>query len=178
MAVMELVGEMMSGFAGRHLFGFPVGSVAAAPAAVFAELETVAGLLPVFERVVVSALALGAGHRHHHTVLFFRHRSVSRRVGAGTPENMKKTDARSVPRIKCSTAPCLCKPRAHGTLSQGLACFYDPMSETGGRGLTRPCPSSVQSPSDTVPANSSRSLRSVSASSSRIRAISASSHSR
>jgi hypothetical protein len=75
---------------GLPLFGFSVGAVAAAPAAVFAELEPFAGFLPVFERVVVSPLALGAGHRHHHTVLFFRHRRSRRGVvlsrGAGKHE--------------------------------------------------------------------------------------------
>ena len=76
--------------------------MAAAPAAVFAELETVAGLLAVFERVVVSALALGAAIVTITRFSFFAIVQCSRRVGAGTPENMKKTDAGSVPRQKHS----------------------------------------------------------------------------
>jgi hypothetical protein len=56
-----------------RLLGFPVGLVTAAKAAVLAQLEPVGRVLFVFERVVVSALALGAGHRYHHAVLFFCH---------------------------------------------------------------------------------------------------------
>jgi hypothetical protein len=48
-------------------------SVAAAEAAVFAELEPVGGVLFVFERVVIATLALGARHRDHHAILFFCH---------------------------------------------------------------------------------------------------------
>jgi hypothetical protein len=72
---------MLSGYAGRHqsytrvteLLRFPVVFVAAAPTAVFAQLEPVGGVLFVFERVVVTALALRARHGDHHAVLFFCH---------------------------------------------------------------------------------------------------------
>jgi hypothetical protein len=60
----------------RSLLRFPVGFMAAAEAAVFAELQPVGRILLVFERVVIPALALGAGHRHHHAVFFLRHRSI------------------------------------------------------------------------------------------------------
>ena len=50
--------------------------MAAAKAAVLAQLEPVGGVLFVLERVVVPALALGACHRYHHAVLFFCHRSI------------------------------------------------------------------------------------------------------
>jgi hypothetical protein len=59
--------------AGIRLLGFPVVFVAAAEAAVFAELQPVGRVLFVFERVVVAALALGASHGYHHAVLFFCH---------------------------------------------------------------------------------------------------------
>jgi hypothetical protein len=59
--------------------------MAAAKAAVLAELEPVRGFLLVLERVVVATFALGARHRDHHTVLFFCHRRVLERE-AGTPE--------------------------------------------------------------------------------------------
>jgi hypothetical protein len=61
--------------------------VAAAKAAVLAQLEPVGGVLFVFERVVVPALALGAGHRYHHAVFFFCHRSIREAPGAGHKEN-------------------------------------------------------------------------------------------
>jgi hypothetical protein len=101
----EIFGEMMSGSRRtpallRHdweLLRLAVAAVAAAPTAILAQLEPLAGLLPVFERVVVPSLALRASHGDHHAVFFFRHRRVLG-VGAGAPENMKKTDARPVPR--------------------------------------------------------------------------------
>ena len=71
--------------------------MAAAPAAILAQLEPVAGLLPILERVVVPPLALGAGHRYHDTVFFFCHRRVLGK-GLWAPGNMKKTDAGSVPK--------------------------------------------------------------------------------
>lgn len=47
--------------------------MAAAEAAVLVELQPVGRLLFVLLRVVVAALALGAGHDHHHAILFFSH---------------------------------------------------------------------------------------------------------
>jgi hypothetical protein len=55
------------------LFGFAVGSVAAAEAAVLRQLEAVGRVLLVLLRVVVAALALLASQNDHHAVLFFRH---------------------------------------------------------------------------------------------------------
>jgi hypothetical protein len=50
-----------------------MGLVTAAEAAVLAELQPVRGLLLIFLRVVVTALALGAGHHYHHACLFLCH---------------------------------------------------------------------------------------------------------
>jgi hypothetical protein len=72
---------------GSTLLGFPVSFVTAAKAAVLAQLEPVGGVLFVFERVVVPALALRAGHRYHHAVLFFCHRSIREAPSAGHKEN-------------------------------------------------------------------------------------------
>jgi hypothetical protein len=50
-----------------------MGLVTAAEAAVFAELQPVRGLLLIFLRVVVPALALGARQNDHHARFFFCH---------------------------------------------------------------------------------------------------------
>jgi hypothetical protein len=51
--------------------------MAAAEPAVFAEFEPIGGLLLVLLRVVVATLALRAGHRNHHALLFLGHCPVS-----------------------------------------------------------------------------------------------------
>ena len=70
-----------------RLLRFPMGTVTAAPAAILAQLEPPGRLLLVLERVVVSALALGAGHRYHHAVFFLCHRSIREAPSAGHKEN-------------------------------------------------------------------------------------------
>jgi hypothetical protein len=55
------------------LSSLAMGLVTAAEAAVLAELQPVRGLLLIFLRVVVTALALGAGHHYHHACLFLCH---------------------------------------------------------------------------------------------------------
>jgi sulfite exporter TauE/SafE len=57
----------------NFLFGFAVGTVAAAEAAVFAELQPVRRFLLIFLGVVITALALRASHNNHYTILFFCH---------------------------------------------------------------------------------------------------------
>ena len=47
--------------------------MAAAEAAILAQLQPVRRFLLVFLRVVVAALALGAGHHHHHARFFLSH---------------------------------------------------------------------------------------------------------
>jgi len=57
----------------RELLGFAVRFMAPAETAVFRKFETVGVVLFIFLRVVVAAFALGASHRNHNAVLFFRH---------------------------------------------------------------------------------------------------------
>ena len=86
---------MLSGVAGQHhpktpiarLLGFPVVLVAAAKAAVLAELQPIGRVLFVFERVVITTFAIGASHDYHHAVLFFCHRSIRETQSAGHKEN-------------------------------------------------------------------------------------------
>ncbi len=61
--------------------------MAAAKAAVLAKLEPIGRVLFILERVVVPALALGAGHRYHHAVFFLCHRSIRETPSAGHKEN-------------------------------------------------------------------------------------------
>jgi hypothetical protein len=68
--------------------------MAAAKAAILAELEPLGRLLPVFERVVVPSPALGAGHHYHHAIFFFRH---SFDPGGREAPDIKKRDFRPVP---------------------------------------------------------------------------------
>src|SRR5579875_3484002 len=55
------------------LFRFAMRPMTPAPAAVLPQLQALARLDPVFERIVVAPLALGACKHHHHAVFFFRH---------------------------------------------------------------------------------------------------------
>jgi hypothetical protein len=65
-----------------------MGFMAAAEAAILAQLEPFRGLLLVLLRVVIPAFALGARHDDHHAILFLGHVPL--------PHNVNKTDRRSV----------------------------------------------------------------------------------
>ncbi len=64
------------------LLGLAVRLMAAAEPAVLAQLHVLRGLLLVFLRVVITALALGARHDDHHAILFLSHVPLPR---AGLP---------------------------------------------------------------------------------------------
>src|SRR5579884_2062618 len=64
--------------------------MAAAEAAILAQLQALSGFLLVLLRVVIAAFALGARHNDHHAILFFSHGPL--------PHNVKKTDPGSVRR--------------------------------------------------------------------------------
>ena len=68
-----------------------MGVVAAAEAAILAELQAIRGLLLVFLRVVVPALAVRARHHDHHAILFLRHLSPKQAAAAGRPTLNKRT---------------------------------------------------------------------------------------
>lgn len=78
-----------------ELFRFAVGAMAAAKAAIFAELKPSRGLLFVFLRVIISALAFRTSHRDHHSLLFLRHFPVSQDVGASAEHERNGRAVRS-----------------------------------------------------------------------------------
>jgi hypothetical protein len=55
------------------LFRFPVGTMAAAEAAIFRKFQAIRVVLLVFLRVVIPALAFLTRQDDHHSVLFFCH---------------------------------------------------------------------------------------------------------
>ena len=72
--------EPRAALQGDVLLGFAVGAVAAAEAAIFAELEPVRRFLLVLLRVVIAALALGARHHNHHAIFFLCHINLPRHM--------------------------------------------------------------------------------------------------